>query len=137
MEELVSFNPFFIVRFPKTKVGNSEEFKENLEEKFFAIGGGWILGREGGTKETKAGKGERGIVDLALPLAASVHVHEVSVGGGRRSKWRGHDTGLLEAVLGSRNVLDFRQKKQLHAVRATMQRARPIARGGGGRETGG
>lgn len=37
----------------------------------------------------------------------------------------------------SRNVLDFRQKKQLHAVRATMQRARPIARGGGGRETGG
>lgn len=50
---------------------------------------------------------------------------------------RGHDTGLLEAVLGSRNVLDFRQKKQLHAVRATMQRARPIARGGGGRETGG
>lgn len=44
---------------------------------------------------------------------------------------RGHDTGLLEAVLGSRNVLDFRQKKQLHAVRATMQRARPIARGGG------
>lgn len=49
---------------------------------------------------------------------------------------RGHDTGLLEAVLGSRNVLDFRQKKQLHAVRAAMRSQRADSRGEG-RETGG
>lgn len=39
----------------------------------------------------------------------------------------GHDTGLFEAVLGSRNVLDFRQKKQLHAVRATMRAQRRLS----------
>lgn len=90
--------------------------------------------RRGGREKRKHGRGREDYGGSRTTVSSErsrARGGRLVVEGVRR---RGHDTGLLEAVLGSRNVLDFRQKKQLHAVRATMQR--PIARGGG-RETGG